>query len=209
MEKDIPVMYLDFDEEDMGMGMSVLSFVKNPAVEVKWEIFQSKPHNFRDFNDEKRLVTAPVMIAETKIPRFSPEIGKYFVKFSKQTIEKMMKKYFKENKIHLINTDHDSTQKKDGVYMMESFIVGDRTESKLFPELPDGSWVATYYVENDSVWEEIKNGNYQGFSLEGFFIEKYENEMFDKIETQLREIVYSNDEDEVKEQKIKDLLNIV
>jgi hypothetical protein len=163
---------------------------------------------FQDINDEKRLVTAPVMLAETKIARYNPELGKYWVKFSKETIEKMMKKYFKENKIHKVNINHDPRQQKDGVYLIESFIVGDRTSSKLFPDLPEGSWVATFYVDNMEVWEKIKDGEYNGFSLEGWFIEKYEDEMIDKINEQLESIVNSNESDETKEEKIKNLLNI-
>lgn len=165
-------------------------------------------HNFQDLNDEKHLVTAPVMVAETPIARFNPELGKYWVKFSKETIEKMMRKYFKENKIHKVNVNHDPTQQKDGIYMMESYIVGDRTSSNLFPDLPEGSWVATFYVDNPDVWEKVKDGEYNGFSLEGYFIEKYEDEMITKINEQLETIVNSKDSDETKEQKIKNLLNI-
>jgi hypothetical protein len=164
--------------------------------------------SFQEYNEEKRMVTAPVMLAETKIPRFSPQLGKYYVKFSKETIEKMMKKYFKENKIHKVNVNHDSKQQKDKIYMMESYIVGDRTTSNVFPELPEGSWVATFYVDNDEVWKEIKDGTYNGFSLEGYFIEKYEDEMIEKVEEQLQEIIYSNEIDEIKKEKIKNLLNI-
>lgn len=163
---------------------------------------------FQDMNEDKRLVTAPVMLAETKIARYNPELGKYWVKFSKETIEKMMKKYFKENKIHKVNVNHDSKQQQDGVYMMESYIVGDRNESKIFPNLPEGSWVATFYVDNPEVWEKIKDGEYNGFSLEGYFIEKYEDEMIERINEQLERIVNSKDSDETKEEKIKNLLNI-
>lgn len=165
-------------------------------------------HKFQDLNDEKRLVTAPVMLAETPIARYNPELGKYYVKFSKDTIEKMMRKYFKENKIHKVNINHDPTQQQDGIYMMESYIVGDRNQSKLFPDIPEGSWVATFYVDNPEVWEKVKDGEYNGFSLEGYFIEKYEDEMIDRINEQLESIVNSNEDDQTKEQKIKNLLNI-
>lgn len=163
---------------------------------------------FQDIDYEKRIVTAPVMLADTKILRYNAELGKYFVKFKPETIEKMMKKYFKENKIHRVNTNHNSKSSKDGVYMMESYIVGERNSSKLFPNIPDGSWVATFYVDNDDVWESIKKGEYKGFSLEGYFIEKYEDDMVDKlvmdIESTLKDYV---DEDLIKK-KIKKLLKI-
>jgi hypothetical protein len=165
-------------------------------------------YDFKDFNEEKRMVTAPVMVAETPIARWNPDLGKYWVKFKPETIEKMMKKYFRENKIHKVNVNHDSKQQKDGVYMMESYIVGDRNTSNLFPELPEGSWVATYYVDNDEVWEKIKSGEYNGFSLEGYFIEKYEDDMLEKVAEKLQSVIDSEDSDENKEYKIKQILNI-
>lgn len=311
-----PILYLDFDENDMNEGMDALSFVDRPATEIKWEMFNQIEQSYNDYpssaqnnacralqyrdknpdvdcgtrvgwaranqlcnnrfitietiarmasfarhlqhkdvpydkgcgglmvdawggeegirwairkmeqinkqlrlasvtnltfeeyNEEKRMVTAPVMLAETKIPRYNPQLGKYYVKFSKETIEKMMRKYFKENKIHKVNTNHDPKEQKDGIYMVESFIVGDRTTSNVFPNLPEGSWVATFSVDNDEVWKEIKDGTYNGFSLEGYFIEKYEDEMIEKVEEQLQEIIYSNEADEIKKEKIKNLLNI-
>jgi hypothetical protein len=163
---------------------------------------------FQDIDFEKRMVTAPVMLAETPILRYNPDLGKYYVKFSKPTIEKMMRKYFKENKIHKVNTNHDPRQQKDGVYMMESYIVGDRNSSKIFPDLPDGSWVATFYVENDEVWDKIKKGEYNGFSLEGYFIEKYEDEMVDNLLMEIESTLKDYTDETLIEQKIKKLLNI-
>jgi hypothetical protein len=163
---------------------------------------------FTEVDYEKRMVTAPVMLAETSIPRYNPDLGKYWVKFSKETIERMMKKYFKENKIHKVNINHDPKEFRDGIFMVESYIVGDRTSSKMFPNLPDGSWVATFSVENDEVWEQIKNGEYNGLSLEGRFIEKYEDEMISRIEEKVKEIISGEGDDLTKEEKIKRLLNI-
>ena len=181
---------------------------KMESINNKLRMLPFSKQEFQTIDNEKRLVTAPVMIAETAIPRFNPDLGKYYVKFSKDTIEKMMKKYFKENKIHKVNTNHDPRQQKDGIYMMESYIVGDRTDSKIFPELPEGSWVATYYVDNDEVWQKIKDGEYNGFSLEGYFIEKYEDDMIERITEKLQSILESNIDDTSKELQIKNLLNI-
>lgn len=163
---------------------------------------------FQEINEEKRMVTAPVMLAETKILRYSPDLGKYYVKFSKDTIMKMMKKYFKENKIHNINTDHDENAVKDDVYMIESYIVDDRNQSKLYPDLPDGSWVATYLVENDDVWEKIKEGEYNGFSLEGYFIEKYEDEMVDNMLLEIQSTLKDYVDETLIEERIKRILGM-
>jgi hypothetical protein len=159
-------------------------------------------------NEEKRIITAPVMLAETEILRYNPAIGKYYVKFSEETIMKMMKKYFKDNKIHRVNEEHDPRRIADGVYMIESFIVGDRNESKLYPNLPKGSWVASFYVEDKDYWEEIKKNGFTGFSLEGFFEEQYEMQMVEKIFNTIKNIIFSNLPDEDKEEQIKRILNI-
>ena len=167
-----------------------------------------KKEQFQDIDYEKRMVTAPVMVAETPILRYSPEIGKYWVKFKPETIEKMMKKYFKENKIHKVNINHDANSRKDGIYMMESYIVGDRNESKLFPNIPNGSWIATFYVDNDEVWQSIKDGEYNGFSLEGYFIEKYEDDMTDRLLMEIESTLTNYVDEDLIKKRIKELLNI-
>ncbi len=163
---------------------------------------------FTEVDFEKRMVTAPVMLAETEIPRYSPDLGKYWVKFTKDTVLRMMKKYFKEGKIHNVNTNHNPDEVRDGIFMIESYVIDERNHSKLFPNIPEGSWIATFSVENDEVWEQIKRGEYGGFSLEGRFIEKYEDEMISNVEKKIKEIVESNEDDLTKEDKIKKLLNI-
>jgi len=188
-------------DEGINYAIRKMEFINNRLKASAFEKFET-------INEEKRIVSSPVMLAETEILRYSPEIGKYYVKFSKETIEKMMKKYFKENKIHKVNLNHDPKSKQDKIYMIESYIVGDRNKSNLFSDLPDGTWVASFLVENDEVWEKIKDGTFQGFSLEGYFVDKYEEELISNIENKLEKIINSDMGDNEKEMKIKQLLNI-
>tara|TARA_R110000868_G_scaffold22110_5_gene90941 strand:+ start:60 stop:686 length:627 start_codon:yes stop_codon:yes gene_type:complete len=206
---ELPILYLDFDELSMNEGMEALSFVDSPATKIEWKVFNKiEEYKFVDYNEEKRIVTSPVMLAETPIMRFTPELGRYYVKFSKPTILKMMTKYFKDGKIHKMNLNHDPKQSKKDVYMIESYIVGDRNKSELFPDIPDGSWVASFKVENDEVWNEIKSGSLHGFSIEGFFIEKYENQMIETMLYDIKIVMNSNETESNKERKIKKLLNL-
>jgi hypothetical protein len=191
-----------------GEEMIQWSIRKLERINKELRMLPFEKQEFQDIDYEKRIVTAPVMLANTKIMRFNPDLGKYFVQFKPETIEKMMRKYFKENKIHKVNTNHDPKSKKDGVYMMESYIVGDRNTSKLFPNIPDGSWVATFYVENDEVWDQIKKGEYNGFSLEGYFIEKYEDDMVDKLIMEIESTLRDYTDETLIKKKIKKLLNI-
>ena len=56
--------------------------------------------------------------------------------------------------------------------MFESWLV-DRSLGKMpmkgFEDVADGSWFGSFKVNNDQVWNEIKQGAYKGFSVEGLF----------------------------------------
>jgi hypothetical protein len=160
-------------------------------------------------SDEKRIVTSPIMVAETPILRYHEIFGKYYVKFSEDTILKMMKKYFKENKINNVNEQHNPKKFIKDVYLVESFIVGDRVTSELYPDLPKGSWVGSFYIDDEEYWNKIKNTNeFTGFSLEGQFIEQYEEDMINKKFSEIEGIINSNMSDDDKEIKIKTILNL-
>jgi hypothetical protein len=92
--------------------------------------------------------------------------------------------------------------------MIESFIVGDNATSKLYPNLPKGSWVASFYIEDEDYWNKIKEEGFTGFSLEGYFEEQYEMELINKIFNSVKNIVFSNLPDEDKEEQIKRLLGL-
>jgi hypothetical protein len=41
---------------------------------------------------------------------------------------------------------------------------------KGFEDAPDGSAFASYSIDNDEVWGDVKSGKFKGFSVEGMFI---------------------------------------
>ena len=55
----------------------------------------------------------------------------------------------------------------------------------------EGAWAVIMSIDNDKVWEEIKNGTYLGISVEGYFSDKLEmslelakeQELIDKIKS--------------------------
>jgi hypothetical protein len=202
------IIYLDIEEEDMYSGIDAISFVDSPAIEMEWEAF-SKPKQKFETNNEKQIVTSPVMLAETPIYRHSEELGDYYVKFSADTIFKMRNKYIMDGRQHEVNLDHDSKRPVKDVYMVESFIVGDKVESKLFSDLPQGTWVASFYIPDKEKWDKIvKGGEFKGFSLEGFFIESYEMRKVQENYKAVKEILESEKHDLVKEALIKKVLGV-
>lgn len=211
---DNTVLYLDFDNDDMYSGMDAISFVDKPAIKIDWFAFSKDGKKTERFNanEKKQIITSPVMVAETEIERYSNELGTYYVKFSAETIRKMRDKYFVDGKQNNVNFDHNSKRKAKGVYMVESFIVGEHTKSELFTDVPDGTWIASFYIEDKKQYDEIvKSKDFNGFSLEGHFIEKYEmNLMEEKKEIALKEIkeVFNSDLHEiVKLKRIQAILS--
>lgn len=207
MEDKLPIIYLEIDFDDMDSGVSAISFVDRPATEVSWQTFSSK--QIFEKKDIERIITGPVMVAETPIYRYSPSIGPYYVKFSKKTVFDMMKKYFKDNKIHQVNENHNSKRKVKDVYMVESFIINERTRSEAFADLPDGTWMGSFFVEDEKYWNDVVlKGDFTGFSLEGMFTEKYEMEIINEVYSKIKDVIFSKQGEEEIEKQIKNILNI-
>lgn len=207
-ERNLPTVYLEIDVEDMESGVTAISFVDSPATEVEWMTFsENKPQLFEK-KDVERIITGPVMVAETPIYRYSPEIGEYFVKFSKKTVFDMMKKYFKDERIHKVNEQHNSKRKVKDVYMVESYIINERTRSEMFKDLKDGTWMASFFVEDEKYWNDVvMKGDFKGFSLEGMFSEKLEEQIVDEVYSKIEKIMEHPDEDYVFDE-IKKVLKI-
>lgn len=123
-------------------------------------------------NEEQRIVSGPLMIADLPIYR-NDEQGEYYVVFTAPEIKRIVQRFFKNGYQSNVNVEHAT--KVDGVYMFESFII-EREKGinppKGYEDLPDGSWWGSFKVDNPKIWEEVKDGTFNGFSIEGMF--KYE-----------------------------------
>ena len=117
MNKNLPLVELTVDLEDENTGVYAISFVDNPATEVDWYAFSDKKINKFNGDDVKQLITGPIMLANTPIYRYHPQMGEYNVIFRPDTILDMMKKYMSSNMKDNVNEQHDSSKVVDGVYI--------------------------------------------------------------------------------------------
>ena len=166
----------------MDTGINAISLVDYPAVEKNFLCFSKEPLKF-SFDNSKHIITGVICLADTPIYRYSEKLGEYYVVFTKDVIQKMVERFAKEDLFKSVNLQHDDKKFVDGIYMFESYIVN--KERGIVPvefsDIPDGSWVGSYKVENDELWNEIVNGKeLNGFSLQGMFNVK--TEAFEKIE---------------------------
>jgi hypothetical protein len=148
-----------------------VSLVDRPAIQKNWNAFKNE-QKFQIVSEDKRIISGCAMLADTPIFRSDVAFGDYYVAFSKDTITKIVQKYFKKGYQNNVNLMHDPNQIETGVTMFESFI-SDKDRGimpmKGFEDAPNGSWFVSMLVENDAVWSKVKDGLINGFSIEGIF----------------------------------------
>lgn len=158
-------------DDDEKLGMDAISLVEFPAVEVDFLAFNKEKVELTKFDEEKREITGVVCLADTPILRKNDTYGIHCILFDRSTIKKMMLKYFKMGRNNQVNIEHQGPM-IEGLTMIESYIKdSERNVAPVeFKDVPDGSWIATFKVENDDVWNQIKEDHkLRGFSLQGLF----------------------------------------
>ena len=167
----LPLYELMFDDnDDNALGCSKISLVEEPAVEEFFLKFskdeQEKEHKSFYFKDDsKHIVTGIAMRADYPIYR-NQDGQEFYVQFSKDTIDKMMQKFMKEQRLFDISLDHN--QDVRDCYLVESFIINKERGicPNEFSDVEDGSWIISVKIENQDVWNKICSGEVKGFSIE-------------------------------------------
>lgn len=166
------LFYIHINEDDE-TGMNAISLVESPAVEHNFLCFAKENKLNLELRDEtQHIITGVVALADTPIYRYNPSLGEYWVVFTRETIQKMIEKYAKSGLFNSVNLDHDDDRFTDSVYMIESYTVNrERGIIPLgFEDIPDGSWICSFKVEDESLWKEIiGTDHFNGFSLQGVF----------------------------------------
>ena len=166
----LPLYELMFDDNDSTLGCSKISLVESPAVEEFFLKFskdvEEKEHKSFYFKDDsKHIVTGIAMRADYPIYR-NQDGQEFYVQFSKDTIDKMMQKFMKEQRLFDISLDHNQDVKD--CYLIESFIINKERGicPNEFSDVEDGSWIISVKIENQDVWNKICSGEVKGFSIE-------------------------------------------
>lgn len=163
----IPIYNIILGDAD---GIQIMSLVDAPAVEVDFLKFAKEEHKLSfSVDEEQHIVFGCALRADYPIYRYDNRIGEYYVIFSKDTIKQLYEKFMTDGSVTNVNLNHDKMT--EGVTLIQSFIKNteDGINPKGFEDVADGSWFTAYKVNNDEVWESVKNGEFNGFSVEGTF----------------------------------------
>ena len=193
------IIELVISDESQELTIDAISLVTSPAIEQDFVFFGKDKNNLTlaKIDEEKRMLVSPALIPNKQIFRYDPNTdSNYYVFFSKKTVADAAALYLKHNNHHKATYQHED--RVSGVLTIESWIKeGEQDKSKLYGfDLPDGTWFVKMKIENDEMWNKIKDGELKGLSIEGYFINKMEK---------MGKQQFSNEE--IKE-AIKELLSV-
>lgn len=172
----IPVYRVLVDDEKDGMVR--VSLVNDPAVMSDFVSFdkQKRPQMFAVEDEEKRLVFGVVARADFPIYRKDDKLGEHYVIFPADSIRDLAQKYLTEGRADNVDEMHDGQDVSD-VHLVQWFIkdTAKGVSPAGFDDIADGSLFAEYHVEDDAIWQQIKDGTFKGFSMEVFYTLQPEN----------------------------------
>ena len=127
------------------------------------------------YDEEKMEITGASIIPNKMIIRRNPMTDEiYYVYFSKETTKLLSERFMKNKLTDSTNLNHSDIEAQD-TYVSESWLVVDPQNDKssaLGLNYPEGTWVITMKVNSPTLWKEIKEGKYKGYSIEGYFNER-------------------------------------
>ena len=161
-----------------------VSLVDDPAIEETFiALGKEKPLRVFLEDNEKRIVMGAVLVPDKPIYR-NQDGEEFYITFSADTIEKLAHDFLRMGRNYNFSYQHEKDV--DGVSVIESWIVSDTEmdkSSRYGMRLPKGTWVMAAKIDNENLWQSIKNGDAKGFSIEAIVnldeikLKKENNEM--------------------------------
>lgn len=192
MNRDIYEVILDTDNPEG--GVNAISLVNEPAMErfAEW-IMLSKEQPYKlelaEVDTERRIFLAAVLIPNKPIMRIDGG-EMYDIIFSKETIQQTAHLYLKRGNQKKVTYEHDLSV--DGVTVVETWIKEDAVHDKSVKfglNAPLGSWIVMMKADNETVWNDAKEGKIKGFSIEGYFIPKLKTQLSKSKDRELLDTV--------------------
>jgi hypothetical protein len=166
------ILELIIDEKDFKSGISAMSVVESPAIEENFIALAKHEVELKEVDAEKRILMGAALIPNKKIYRRNKE-EEFYIYFSENTVRQAMELFFINGNQSSATFEHKNAIK--GMTVVESWLIEDEKmdKSKLYGfNLPKGTWMISMKVDNDDVWQQVKDEKIKGFSIEGYFADK-------------------------------------
>ena len=182
-------------DEETGLPVEAISLVKHPAIEKGFLFFskgqKTKALSLAQLDEDKRTLIGPALIPDKHIERFDEESNEsYDVYFSKETVKLASELYMKHSRTNEHTLEHEVAV--DDVHVVESWIVEDpeMDKSKHYGmSVPEGTWMVRVRVDNDEMWQQVKDGTVRGLSIEGYFVDAVEEMSTKSKPTEMKKVL--------------------
>jgi len=170
------IVELILDEQQMASGIDAISIVEAPAIESNFVALKSHEVKFAKVDAEKRILMGPILIPDKPIYRkqiIDGELDEFYIYFSKDTVRKASQMFLMKGNQANATVEHELSVQ--GVCMVETWLKEDMEKDKSAiygMNDPVGTWMGCLKVTNDQVWNDVKDGKFKGFSIEGYFADK-------------------------------------
>lgn len=169
------IVELIIDENDEMSGIDAVSVVHSPAIEENFIALNKHELELKKIDEEKRVLMGAALVPNKQIYRVNEKKEEYYIYFSEQTVRKASELFLMRSNQN--NATYEHKDKLEGLSVVESWIIEDEKQDKSRKygfDLPIGTWMISMKVNNDEVWNDVKEGKVKGFSIEGYFADKYE-----------------------------------
>ena len=181
--KDLDTIELFIDETKEDDGIEAISLVESPAIEENFVALSKHKVEFKTVDSDKRIIVGLALVPDKLIYRRRGDY-EYNIVFSKDTVRKASELYLKRLKLNNATLEHND-QMTTGVSVIESWIVENPEKDKtaLYGlNAVEGAWAVTMKIDNEEVWEDVKQGKYLGLSIEGMFSDNVDVEEIEASE---------------------------
>ena len=184
------IIELIIDEEAELFGIDAISIVSEPAINSSFIALNEDKIQLAEVDADRHILLGAALIPDKPIYR-NQNGEEFHVYFSKRTVRRAMELFFKFG--NQTNTTLEHEHKLNGLSVVESWIVESKEQDKsaLYGlDVPVGTWCVSVKVENEAVWSEwVKEKKVSGFSIEGFFCDRFKAQQDAKMMDELNELL--------------------
>lgn len=169
------IIELLIDETKLETGINAVSIVESPAIEENFVALNKHEVELKEVDTEKRILMGAALVPNKQIYRRVKD-KEFYIFFSEETVRKASELFLMRSNQNNATLEHEKKM-LDGMSVVESWIIEDEKtdKSRLYNfNLPKGTWMISMKVNNDEIWNKVKAGDVKGFSIEGYFVDKYE-----------------------------------
>ena len=170
------IVELVIDEADEQSGIEAISVVESPAIEENFIALNKHEILLKEVDSEKRILMGAALVPNKQIYRRNDKTEEeYYIYFSEDTVRKASELFFKKSNHQNATLEH--SENVEGTTIVESWIVENSKQDKSAiygMDMPKGTWMISMKIDNDEIYEKAKDKTIRGFSIEGYFADKYD-----------------------------------